>query len=104
MAALGLENTTKAISSSLPVIGSLLNGIVLKQVTLTYHSGEVSNVDTFYIGLMVTQWSLFDSISLNGFDIQIQFSKACGWSAYIEGEVNFGKEYIFSVGGIHTTN
>ena len=72
MAALGLENTTKAISSSPPVIGSLLNSIVLKQVTLTYHSGEVSNVDTFYIGLMVTKWSLFDSISLSGFDIQLQ--------------------------------
>ena len=97
MAALGLENTTKAISSSLPVIGSLLNSIVLKQVTLTYHSGEVSNVDTLYIGLMVTKWSLFNSISLNGFDIQIQFSKACGWSAYIEGKVNFGKEYLVSV-------
>ena len=98
MAALGLQNTTQAISTSLPVIASLINSIALKQVSLSYSSQEVSNVEAaFYIGLMVAKWSLFNNISLNDFDIQLCFSKASGWSAYIEGRVQFGKEYLVSV-------
>ena len=97
MAALGLQNTTQAISTSLPVIASLINSIALKQVSLSYSSQEVSNVEAFYIRLMVAKWSLFNNISLNDFDIQLRFSKASGWSAYIEGRVQFGKEYLVSV-------
>ena len=97
MEALGLESTTKAISSSLPVVEPLLNSIVLKEVSLTYYSGQVSNVDAFYIRLGVTKWNLFSSLSISGFDIQLGFSKASGWSAHIEGSVQFGKEYLISV-------
>ena len=46
---------------------------------------------------MLAKWSLFNNISLNDFDIQLRFSKASGWSAYIEGRVQFGKEYLVSV-------
>ena len=42
MAALGLQNTTQAISTSLPVIAYLINSIALKQVSLSYSSQEVS--------------------------------------------------------------
>ena len=38
-----------------------------------------------------------DNISLNDFDIQLRFSKASGWLAYIEGRVQFGKDYLVSV-------
>ena len=97
MSALGLQNTTQAISTSLPVIAYLINSIALKQISLSYSSQEVSNVEAFYIRLMVAKWSLLNNISLNDFDIQFRFSKASGWSGYIEGRVQFGKEYLVLV-------
>ena len=97
MAVLGLDNTIQAISSSLPVLKSLLGNITLKEISLTYNSAEVSHVDTFYISLTIPHWNLLSKMSIDAFEIQLQFSKGCGWSAYIQGNMQFGEDYSISV-------
>lgn len=97
MAVLGLENTVQAISSSVPVLKSLLDNITLQEVSLTYNSAKVSHVDTFYISLLIPHWNLFSNISIDALEIKLQFSKGSGWSAFMQGDVQFGKDYSISV-------
>jgi hypothetical protein len=96
LATLGLQNALKSISTSIPVLSSLLDSITLRTVSLVYNSTDVQKVNSFIICVAVPQWHLFGNVSLHQFEVELQFSSESGWSASIGGGVQFG-DYLISV-------
>lgn len=90
MAIFGLENAFQALSTSVPVLAPVLNDITLQEVSLTYNSSSVSSIDMFHISLLIPYWKIVGSLSIEDFEVDLQFSKESGWSAFIQGNVQFG--------------
>ena len=96
MSGLGLGTQFQNLATSIPVIGSLLQEISLRNFEITYNT-VTKAVNSFCLAVLISEWNLYGDISLSDFELELQYSDTGGWEANLKSEVILGETHYVTV-------
>lgn len=82
--------TEPQLSAAIPVVGSFLQEISLQDMQMTYNTAT-KKLTSLYLQVAVPNWKLAClGVSLNNFEVELQYSESSGWEANLQSDVQLG--------------
>ena len=96
ISAIGFGTQFKQLATAIPVIGSFLLEVSLKSFQITYNT-KTKAITSIYLQVLVPKWNLFGQISLNDFELELQYSETGSWEANLQSDVILSEIYCVTI-------